>query len=197
MVSAAIPNTLASIAIIFGTRGGLSDVGKIAAVLAAKEMQQENIRLVAIGGEHDDLCDVDVTYEGGAQELRKELSALPITRINLDEHGSGQQLKAQLQGISTVVAAVGNRQPFMARTIARDTQATINAMEDKQRLVVLGSFGVGEDFLVPNFITRLWSVMLSTILRGARTDLMQQESIVTQSSLDYLLVKPTGKSNAI
>lgn len=57
------------------------------------------------------------------------------------------------------------------------------------RLVILGSFGIGPDFLPGGFIPFLWGAMLRTFWRRPRDDILAMEKFITEESgLDYVVV---------
>lgn len=61
-----------------------------------------------------------------------------------------------------------------------------------QRLVLLSSFGINDDFLPFGVINVLWGAMLNTTLRQPKKDLYAMEACVTATELDYVLVRSMG-----
>ena len=63
-----------------------------------------------------------------------------------------------------------------------------------KRLVVLSSFGIGDDFLPLSEVKISWWLILHTSHRNVRTDLVEMEATVTGSptTIDYALVRATG-----
>lgn len=188
------------IAVLFATRGGMGDVGKFVAMHAWE--QNQDVRVAALswrakegGGLGLDADYPDVTYPGGRAAMDAAFAGRSIEEIDVFDDAAAAKVEALVEGCDSIVACVGNRQPFMPRWIAKGTDLAVRAAQatKAKRLVVLNSFGIGEDWLPrTGFIPRLWAFLLATLLRRARADLQEQERIVRASGLDYLIVKPTG-----
>ena len=102
--------------------------------------------------------------------------------------------------MDAVIACVGSRQPgrtfpeLKARWCKEGAEMVSSAMRTTgvQRLVLLSSFGIHDDFTPFSFIKVLWGSMLSTVLRQAKKDLHAMEDCIAASDLDYVLVRAMG-----
>ena len=85
---------------------------------------------------------------------------------------------------------------FGARVFSplRGARQIVDAMQQANvsRLVVLSSMGIGDDYLPTNCMKCFWGCLLTCVWPSTRRDLEQMEAIVTESDLDYLLVRPMG-----
>lgn len=59
------------------------------------------------------------------------------------------------------------------------------------RLVLLSSFGIGDDFIPFRGVRVFWAFLLN-VFRSVKKDLTRMEDVVQKSALDYLLVRPVG-----
>ena len=199
-----------SLAIVFGTSGGMSDVGKFVAMHALKMNQTAaslnlRVRLVAMSLEAEEGTDKGFSPEVTDTELQREVAQTllaedrarvgGVVKVDVGDHeASVRALTREFEGVDAVVACVGNRQPSKARWLAPATQQVTEAMANAgvTRLVQLSSMGVGDDKLRFSFIKALWWTMMRTMLRSARADLEAAEHIVRATPCDYLLVRPMG-----
>lgn len=186
------------IAIIYGTRGGLGDVGKFAATQAFKD-PTITARIIAMSASSKESKDkgigADVKNEQLNEELKNDMNRIPITYIDVESDSAQGLLEEQFDGVNAVVSCLGNRQPGYARWLAPGARKVVAAMKKKSvaRLVQLSSFGIGDDYM-PSLhpIAILWGTMLRTNLSSARVDLREMEAVVQESNLDYLLVRTVG-----
>eukprot|EP00177_Eucheuma_denticulatum_P000529 GFKZ01000950.1.p1 GENE.GFKZ01000950.1~~GFKZ01000950.1.p1 ORF type:complete len:255 (+),score=27.72 GFKZ01000950.1:251-1015(+) len=185
------------IAILYATRGGMGDVGKFAATQAFKN-QSICTRVVAMSAASkegtDNGIDADVRDETVQEQLKTELGKIPITYVNVESESAQRQLEQVFDGVDSVVTCLGNRQPGMARWISMGASKVTAAMQKKNvsRLVQLSSFGIGNDYMGFSAIGVLWGCMLRTVINDVRIDLKEMERVVTESGLDYLLVRTVG-----
>lgn len=102
--------------------------------------------------------------------------------------------------MDAVVACIGSRQPgskfpeLKARWCKSGADIVSKAMAATgvQRLVLLSSFGINDDFTPFSAIKLLWSAMLNTSLRQSKKDLYAMEACVCATELDYVLVRGMG-----
>eukprot|EP00040_Diaphanoeca_grandis_P044491 m.12502 g.12502 ORF g.12502 m.12502 type:complete len:253 (+) comp9334_c0_seq1:150-908(+) len=192
----------AKIAVLYGTKGGLGDVGKFAVIHAVRLLQPKNVKIVALSAEStegDDLgFEIDVypdrdTVHKQFREIMLKHKA-NVVKIDIEGEDAESKIAAALEGTDAVVACLGNRQPKMARWLGTGSQKTIGAMQsqDIKRLVILSSMGIGEDFMPFGFIRVLWSILLRTFFRPAFRDLhsLEENVINADTSLDYTIVRP-------
>lgn len=177
----------------------MGDVGKFAATQAFQN-QSISTRVVAMSSANkegtDNGIDADVVDETIREQLKTELSKIPITYVDVESESAQRQLEQVFDGVDAVVTCLGNRQPGMARWIGAGARKVTAAMQSKSvsRLVQLSSFGIGTDYMGFSAIGLLWGCMLRTVLNSVRIDLNDMERVVTDSSLDYLLVRTVGVS---
>lgn len=118
----------------------------------------------------------------------------------LEDAGAQGQLEQQFAGVDAVIACVGSRQPgwkypeLKSRWCAAGAGTVSKAMQAAgvQRLILLSSFGIHDDFMPFSAIKVGWGAMLNTSLRGAKKDLYAMEDGVAASGLDYVLVRAMG-----
>lgn len=187
-----------SVAVVYATKGGMGDVGKFVAKHALNEPSLYDTRIVALSNAasegFDTMYTADITDGAMQSELHDDLKAAQITKVDIMHAEAAVTLQEALRGVDCVVSCCGSRQPSLSRWIERGTQAVMTAMEANSihRVVVLSSFGLGDDFTPMSAIKCLWGTMLRTVLRGAHADLRATERAVASSQLDYLLVRPVG-----
>mmetsp|Transcript_29417 Transcript_29417/g.73867 ORF Transcript_29417/g.73867 Transcript_29417/m.73867 type:complete len:253 (-) Transcript_29417:2302-3060(-) len=196
-----MPSGSAKIALLYGTIGGLGDVGKFAVIHAFTQLEPSDIRVVALSAEATEGSglglEIDVKVDAAAEHesFKHAIENLDVKKVDVESDGAEGEIAAAINGVDAVVACIGNRQPSMARWLAVGARKIVAAMKSKsiERLVILSSMGIGEDFVSRlNPISLLWSGMLWTVLRSARKDLYDLEASVEGSGLDYLIVRPMG-----
>lgn len=190
--------------ILYATKGGLGDVGKFALIQGAAGLGDWEVCAAALsdeGLEGDDLglqIDVDPKeFKADAEErLKGAVEKLSVVKVDVRAEGFKGKLEELLDGADACLACLGNRQGNMARWMGDVAKTLVEVMSAKavHRLVILSSMGIGEDFLPLGFIKILWGFLLLTFFRSARNDLIQLESAVEQSTLDYAMVRPMGLS---
>eukprot|EP00631_Chrysoreinhardia_giraudii_P002821 CAMPEP_0197424198 /NCGR_PEP_ID=MMETSP1170-20131217/25196_1 /TAXON_ID=54406 /ORGANISM="Sarcinochrysis sp, Strain CCMP770" /LENGTH=252 /DNA_ID=CAMNT_0042951673 /DNA_START=40 /DNA_END=798 /DNA_ORIENTATION=+ len=198
---------IGKIAVLYGTRGGMGDVGKFVASQAWAKSPELAVNVAALswapkegGGLGFDKGYPDVTYEGGRAELEAAFEGKHVEAIDAAAEDAVDRLRTVVEGCDAVVACLGNREPFMPRWVARGTETAVDACRAAKvpRLVVLNSFGIADESVLRQneTIPRIWRVLLATLLRRARTDLRQQATFLADScdDLDVLVVKPAGLS---
>lgn len=184
------------LAVVFGTQGGMSDVGKFAAALAFKKLGSST-RVIALAptDENPNMeIDADVKDEALREELKADFAAMNTTRIDIDAADAQTQLDDALKDVGAVVACVASRQMVFGRWLERGTKMVTTSMTKNgiDRLVILSSFGIGQDFTPLTAVKVLWHSMLRTRYRPVRRDLIALEAAVEGSGLDYLLVRSAG-----
>lgn len=174
----------------------MSDVGKFAAALAVKKLGSST-RIIVLAPTAEDPnmeMDADVTDDSLRNELKADLETSSLTRIDIDADDAQEKLDEALQGVGTVLACLASRQASLSRWLERGAKMVRTSMEKNSadRLVVLSSFGIGQDFTSFSAVKVLWHAMLRTWLRSTRKDLIALEAVVQGSELDYLIVRPGG-----
>lgn len=200
-----------SVAIVYATRGGMGDVGKFAAALAHKDPSISE-RVVAMTAASDAIqtdennsntdssgtgvAQLDVTDQSLVQQVVTDFADMSVSHINIDDHANStpESLETALRGVDAVVACMGSRQSGFGRWATRGGSMLVDAMRKTEvnRLVVLSSMGIGQDFMPRSGIRLLWGAMLWSVFRAVRKDLEGLEATVRESGLDYLIVRPTG-----
>ncbi len=124
-----------------------------------------------------------------------QLSATDIRMVNLADSAS---VHAALLGVDSVICAFGQRPQSHEVFCAVATQTIINAMYERgiRRLICLTGAMIGD---YPN--QRSWGLNLTRRLYQRQqpalaADRVAQEQSVTQSKLDWTIVKPPRLSNA-
>jgi len=191
-----------TIAILYATKGGMGDVGKFAMTLAESEPSLScTFRPIALSiegsSEGMDLgLEVDVEDTDLKEKTEKLLRTIEnnIVKIDVMKDSAETEIGNAIEGADAVISCLGNRQPKMERWSSLGTKKVIGAMKAKniKRLVSLSSMGIGKDFLKTTLLTVLWGAMLRTVLRSVRKDLTALEKDVSESGLDFVLVRPVG-----
>lgn len=123
-----------------------------------------------------------------------------LLQVVLEDAGAQGQLDEQLADVDAVIACLGSRQPGNTRPELKShwchagAEMVTHAMHTAgvQRLVLLSSFGLYDDFTPFGPVKVLWRVLMATILRHAIKDLYAMEDHVSASDLDYVLVRTAG-----
>uniref|UniRef100_A0A0G4GSK0 NAD(P)-binding domain-containing protein n=1 Tax=Chromera velia CCMP2878 TaxID=1169474 RepID=A0A0G4GSK0_9ALVE len=190
------------VVVVYGTQGGMGDVGKFAAVHAQKlaNSGECTVKVVAMFRQSEEGTDLGFeadVYPEAKEEVKAELRKLEgeIIPVDVDSETAQASLETAFEGADAVVACLGNRQPDMARWLSLGAEKVVDAMGQKgvNRLVILSSMGIGEDFMPFSFIHNiLWPLLLNTLMRSAKRDLQGLERVVEASDLNYLIVKAVG-----
>jgi len=192
--------TTKTVAVLYATKGGMGDVGKFVMTLARLEPSC-TIRPIALSVENsregtDKGLHVDVTDPALKTTTEDVLATMvdSIRKIDVASDSAEKEIGDAIAGVDAVISCLGNREPSMERWCALGTRKVVNAMtaQNIQRLVCLSSMGIGTDFLKTTPLTVLWAVLLRTLLRSARKDLYGLETVVRESGLDFVLVRPVG-----
>ena len=118
--------------------------------------------------------EVDVQPEALQLELKDALEGVETTKIVIEEKNAQRQLEQQFNDVEAVIACVGSRQSgalwqwktgekaLMNRWCSTGAQLVADAMAVKnvKRLVLLSSFGVGDDFVPWGFAKVLHATQL-------------------------------------
>lgn len=184
------------LAVVFGTQGGLSDVGKFAATQAVKKLGT-SARIIVLAPTIEDPnreIDADITDETLLSELKADFANMTLTRIDIDAEDAQDKLNEATQGVGTVLACLASRQPSFSRWLEKGAKMVRMSMEknNANRLVILSSFGIGQDFTPLSPLKVMWRGMLHTSHRAPWKDLIALEAVVESSDLDYLIVRPAG-----
>jgi len=192
--------TTKTVAVLYATKGGMGDVGKFVMTLARLEPSC-TIRPIALSVENsregtDKGLHVDVTDPALKTTTEDVLATMvdSIRKIDVASDSAEKEIGDAIAGVDAVISCLGNREPSRERWCALGTRKVVNAMtaQNIQRLVCLSSMGIGTDFLKTTPLTVLWAVLLRTLLRSARKDLYGLETVVRESGLDFVLVRPVG-----
>lgn len=186
-----------TVAVVYATRGGMGDVGKFVSALAANT-PNVTPRVISMADDANEggggWVDADVEQRSLVQSVAADLAKLDVRHVNVGAADVDNQLDEWLAGTDAVVACIGSRQSEYARWCARGAEALVQSMERAgvERLVMLSSMGIGDDFMPCRGTRAIWGGMLRTVFRGIWKDLIAMEEVITKSKLDYLLVRPTG-----
>lgn len=123
--------------------------------------------------------------------------------VKIDSWKNNQPgLAKHFEGASAVVSCLGHRQPGWKYPelkerglIAYDgSKQVIAAMEEAKvnRVVAITSMAIKGDRSWPHWATKFMACLFMTFQRKAGKDLEAMEDAYTESSLDYLLVRPVG-----
>lgn len=188
--------------ILYGSVGGLSDVGRHA-VQACLEIPNTSCTVLTeqpeLLEEKNWNCGCTEPHGTFSESDKQRMKIVRINSWNVDEEDLAQYFESNTVG---VVSCVGNRQPFIGGWDASAaTSKVIKAMKEKkvQRLVVMSSAGVEEDWppLEWSWTGKILAFMFLTISRKAFRDLSAMERTVRASAddddgINYLLVRPVG-----
>jgi len=200
---ASSPSAAKQVAIIYGTKGGMGDVGKFALIHAVKTLPLENIRVLAMSNEAVEGnslgLDIDVKCETGLvhQQFKAAIEQVNVVKIDVESDQAELEIGNGIKHVDAVVACLGSRQSALPRWLGTGSKKLTSAMATQgvSRLVILSSMGIRDDFLPKSFIRVLWGTLLHTIWRSVRRDLITQETNVIetdQALIDYVLVRPVG-----
>ena len=114
--------------------------------------------------------------------------------IHVHSDTAYKQLQENLENVGTILACIGNRQPMMPRYMDIGMEHIIKAMQANgvQRIVVISSMGIGDDYLSLGGMKVFWGAFLRTVIRSAYRDLQRMEHKLVNSNLDYVIVRPVG-----
>jgi putative NADH-flavin reductase len=125
---------------------------------------------------------------------RLALKHANLTLLKGDFHEAGS-VKSAVQGHNSVVITVAPTQ-FKAfkenpSYFSQGTSYVIDGMlaHDVKKLVVLSAFGVGDSFAPSSFFLR--KILIPFLLKPAYEDHERQEKLVKESSLDWVIARPT------
>mmetsp|Transcript_42798 Transcript_42798/g.96082 ORF Transcript_42798/g.96082 Transcript_42798/m.96082 type:complete len:248 (-) Transcript_42798:36-779(-) len=184
-----------TVAVLWASRGGLGDVGKFAAMHAAKRESVE-LRAIAISedGSETGIETTDVVPTSRREPLQQALEGIEILKLNIADKSCHERLVEVFRGCDAVIACPGSRQSGIARTCALGARKVVDAMTEAQvsRVVVLSSMGIGKDFLPTSGLTMLWGCLLSCAWPSTKKDLQEMEATVESSGHNFLLVRPMG-----
>lgn len=184
--------------------GGLSDVGRHV-ILAGLEKNVDHITVIT---EYPDMLN-EKQWECGCPDghtnpFNDEAYASKLTMVKIDSWKNEQpNLSEHFQDANAVISCLGHRQPgwknkelIKKGLAARDgNKQVISAMQkaNVSRVVTISSVGLYRgDKSWPHWASKLMRLFFLTFQRKARKDLQAMEKLFTESSLDYLIVKPTG-----
>ncbi|CAE7367100.1 unnamed protein product, partial [Symbiodinium natans] len=166
------------------------------AAMHAMRRDGVELRAVAISedGKATGIETTDIKPISRREPLQQAMEGCDILKLNITDSSSREQLVTTFQGCDAVVACPGSRQSGIANTCAKGARQIVDAMQQANvsRLVVLSSMGIGDDYLPTNCMKCFWGCLLTCVWPSTRRDLEQMEAIVTESDLDYLLVRPMG-----
>lgn len=154
-----------TIAVIYGTNagGGFGDVGKyvLAHALKAPGVVVKPIAMTSRATAEPNFdIEADVEPEELQQQLKDALKGISPAKLVVEDEDTTAKLEEQFQGVDAVVACVGSRQPgrkfpaLKSRWCELGAKKVEAAMTAKgvNRLVLLSSFGIGQDFVPFSFI---------------------------------------------
>lgn len=200
-----------TIVVFFAGKGGIGDAGKFATMHALKQDGGVNVRPVALYSPSEGKPDgftADVNVAESQARLAEAFNGLSVPTIDVESSTSLDQICDAISGADAVVACVGSRQPSTGlfspsdwkpgRWSALGARQVISAMKKKevQRLVILSSFGFGDDPLKSAGLGlgMFWRLLLKSTsgFRAVTRDVKAMEVEVRNSELDYLMLRPVG-----
>ena len=197
-------NSMGILVVVFGVKGGLSDVGKYAVKHALRHNGDWTVRLIALSGGqaegYETLATVDPGKDTGPaikrdqRELKDIITAAEVLKIDIKASTAQQQLEDAFQQADVVVSAIGSRENSLPRYLNLGVSKITQTMKAKNvpRLIQLSSMGIGEDFVPIQVIRVFWAVLLRTFFRTVHKDLKAMEATVHASDVDFVLVRPAG-----
>jgi putative NADH-flavin reductase len=101
-----------------------------------------------------------------------------------------------VQGQDVVFSTLGSRSLKKNPALTKGVDTIVRAMEKQgvQRFVYQSSLGVGDSREHVDFLVRY--IVIPLVLRNAISDHADKERIVRQSSLDWVIIRPAGLTNA-
>jgi putative NADH-flavin reductase len=101
-----------------------------------------------------------------------------------------------VQGQDVVFSTLGSRNLKKNPALTKGVYTIVRAMEKQgvQRFVYQSSLGVGESREHVDFLVRY--IVIPLVLRNAISDHAEKEKIIKQSSLDWVIIRPAGLTNA-
>eukprot|EP00913_Durusdinium_trenchii_P035945 g33632.t1 len=117
-----------------------------------------------------------------AEKLQETLKDVEIKK---------ESLATIFSGVDAVIACPGSRQSGIATTCTIGARKIVAAMKKAkvERLVVLSSFGIGDDYMPSSVLKFFWGFLLRVVWPTMRRDVEGMEKI---SGLEYLIVRPMG-----
>ena len=100
-----------------------------------------------------------------------------------------RKVQEALGGADAVVVSLGNRSDSPENTVSEGTKNIITAMQTLgiKRLVVVTSLGVGDS---KNQVPFVFKIVMKTVMRKVMEDKEQQEKLVRESELDWVILRP-------
>lgn len=101
-----------------------------------------------------------------------------------------------VEGQDAVLDTLGGHLPFLTSTLETDTaRNVIEAMRHQgvRRLIAVSTIGEGDS--AANVHSYYKHLFMPTVLRGVMKDKAGLESMVEQSALDWIIVRPAGLKN--
>ena len=104
------------------------------------------------------------------------------------------KVEEAIAATDAVICVLGHTSNNPDDVVSRGTQNIVHAMQKQElsRLVVVSSMGVGKSI---HQVSRSFKMLTKTVLRKAIEDKEQQEAIVVESDLAWVIVRPSGLSN--
>jgi putative NADH-flavin reductase len=100
------------------------------------------------------------------------------------------QVADAIKGNDAVISAVGNKTRSVVfknhSTISKGIENIVTAMKQQKvnRLLFISSFGLNEKIFLPQ------KIFIRTVLKNIFADMPKQEKIISQSGLEYTIVRP-------
>ncbi|CAK9083586.1 unnamed protein product [Durusdinium trenchii] len=184
------------IAVVWASKGGLGDVGKFAASHAALRGSAVELTAVALSedGAATGVESTEVFPATRAEKLQETLKDVEIKKVNIKSEDAEESLATIFSGVDAVIACPGSRQSGIATTCTIGARKIVAAMKKAkvERLVVLSSFGIGDDYMPSSVLKFFWGFLLRVVWPTMRRDVEGMEKIVKESGLEYLIVRPMG-----
>jgi hypothetical protein len=189
---------------IFISAGGVPDCARHAVLVALKDSRISKVKVFGSAANLEGLkrskWNCSCTDDHGATIATLEaLAKMESIVIDVDDKkdSTAESLEKELQDIDAVISGLGNRQPFLGDRVGKHgTRNVVTAMEKNSisRLVMTSSMGLNEDYpcMEWRWEGKVMDGIFSTLCRRERDDLVGAEKAVTQSSLNYVIVRPVG-----
>ena len=115
-------------------------------------------------------------------------AASPSLRVALGDVTDPEGVAASVAGHDAAIIAIGSNGLRDKSTLAVGTKNVVDGMtrHNVGRLVVLSAAGVGESWAQISWLAR---IMFKTMLRNIYADHQAQEAVVSDSSLDWTIVR--------
>ena len=196
LTASSMPFPTDKVLCILYSKGGIADVGRHSVRAALDATTSVEIRVLT----EDPKTLLDETnWNCGCKShtfTEAELKRLDVRTVDVTK----DDLHPHLENVGGVISALGNRQIYYGHNVGtQGTQNLVKAMEARQiqRLVAITSVGLSEDWPPLEFHWMGGILKWIFVFSRCHVDLQGVENAIKAStSLDYLLIRPVGLSEA-